>query len=160
MIRKTAAPVIEALFQYSTNIDFTERKISIFANLLFCNNAQSLLENPEISIHLSPASGGEFSGKILPPSLTKVYGIYSKDGKQLGWKFKEEDGVFAGNTNGVYRMEPIESLQLSPGQWAEINEMQFNFILEPKIDVLKVDAFVTGHGQICKVMNPIVINVS
>lgn len=153
-------PSVEAYFEYSVDLEVADRRMTVFANLLFRNNTQQMLEHPEILIRVSPEKAAEVSGKILSPELTKVMGVYTRDGKQKGWMFKTNDWLRHGKSTGEYWIQSIEPLRLAPGQWAEVNEMQIEFSLENGVKSVRIDAYIKENQQMHRALNPVLIHIS
>lgn len=159
---KITPPVIDAYFQHTMFVDFGEREISIFASLLFRNPTQETLNHPEVILKVSPTGIGELSGKIISPNLSKVLGMYRPDGRQTGWQFKYNDWMLRGKKSGEYHIEVIASLQLAPGKWTSVNDIQLNFPLGGNSsNPIQVEAFIKGEEEklTISVVNPILVNI-
>jgi hypothetical protein len=148
---------IEAYFQHSIDIELAAQKVSIFANLLFRNNTKEIVEDPEILIHLSPSTSSELSGKILSPSMTKVYATYTRGGNKEGWQFKDEDWFIQGKKTGLYRIVSVEPLRLAPDVWTELNGIQIDCDLSKLSGTFQASAQIRTSGGTYTIKNPICI---
>lgn len=157
MAQPISIPAIEAYFQHSIDIDLAAQRVSIFADLLFRNNTKKIIEDPEIWIHLSPEKLSELSGKILSPSMTKVFATYTRGGKQEGWQFKDDEWFLQGKKTGTYRIVSIETVQLIPGVWTELNGIQIDCDLGRLSGTFQANAQVQSSEGTHAVMNPISI---
>ncbi|WP_314591448.1 D-Tyr-tRNAtyr deacylase [Paenibacillus terrigena] len=152
---------VESYFQHFTDFDFEMRRISVYANLLFRNVGGETLENPEIMIQISPENAGKLSGKVLSPSLTQVFGVYTKtkNGAQRGWAFAREDWFSHGKKTGEYRIQSIEPIHLTPGSSCELRELQIDFEFPKLAGTIQIDAYILFGEVMYSVLNPICIHL-
>ncbi|MBR2569784.1 MAG: D-Tyr-tRNAtyr deacylase [Paenibacillus sp.] len=148
---------VEALFQQSIDVDMDLNRITVYANLLFRNLSRESLPSPSITLQVTPTSA-LISGKILSPELVQAVGVYTRNGKQTGWKFTTSDWFKEARADGKYHIEPIEALTLHPGVWGELKEWQ----VEVDIDALQGPLSIQGSVEVAEqsfpVMNPIQVH--
>ncbi|WP_156826306.1 hypothetical protein [Paenibacillus terrigena] len=112
-------------------------------------------------IQISPKNTGKLSGKVLSPSLTQVFGVYTKtkNGAQRGWSFVREDWFSHGKKTGEYRIQSIEPIQLTPGSSYELRELQIDFEFPKLAGTIQIDAYILSGEDMHSVLNPICIHL-
>lgn len=147
-------PSIDAVLQTATDIDLEMRSLCVMVNVRFRSTNSHPIENPHIILHVSPSPISTVSGKVVSPQFVQTYGLYTKGGKQLGWKFTRKDWFSAGRKSGEYIIEPIHSLNLTQGVWIELRDISIQCDIDRLQSSLQIHAFILASGEKFPVANP------
>ncbi|MDK8181201.1 D-Tyr-tRNAtyr deacylase [Paenibacillus sp. UMB4589-SE434] len=154
MTSTSSSIYIEAVFKHAVDIDLELRRVTVFGGLMIRNLSREAVEHPQLVLHITPIRA-TLSGKILSPELVQTFAVYTKGGKQTGWKFSDPDWIKQSKRNGEYRIESIEPLTLRPGKWTELKDWQVEYDFEHISEPLHIQGWVEVNDQRHSVINPI-----
>lgn len=150
---------VEALFQQSIDVDLELKRITVYANLLFRSLSRETIQDPAVTLQITPTTA-LLSGKILSPDLVQAVGVYTRSGKQTGWKFTDKDWFKQARVDGTYHIESIEPRTLHPGVWVELKEWQVEIDLDALDGPLNIQGYIEVGEQKFPIMNPIQVHLS
>jgi hypothetical protein len=123
-INPTKQQQAEVYFDFNLMPNRKSEKYSIKSDFIIKNTGNTILYNPKICFRVNPAEKIEIGGQILPPEMSEIFSVQGGTGAE-GWKYSGKDWLEKAYATGEYWIEPIQSLEIPPGETTGIEGVQF-----------------------------------
>ena len=135
-------PKVESFFDYSVLIPrLDEDELIIKAAFIIKNTGQEKVSRPIICFKIPLESDVLLQGQFLPPNLVSTLSTKGMDGDK-GWKYVYSNWRDRINSKGEYWIEPIQQLEIEPGEKITVNGLSIYVKGAKKSKPLLVQAFV------------------
>lgn len=135
-------PKIESFFDYSVLLPrLDEDEIIIKAAFIIKNTGEEKVSRPIICFKIPLESDVLLQGQFLPPNLVSSLSTKGMDGDK-GWKYVYSNWRDKIKSNGEYWIEPIQQLEIEPGDKITINGLSIYVKGAKKSKPLLLQAFV------------------
>jgi hypothetical protein len=135
-------PKIEAFFDYSVLIPrLDEDELIIKGALIIKNTGEEKVSRPIICFKIPLESDVILQGQFLPPNLVSGLSTKGMEGDK-GWKYIYSNWRDRIKSNGEYWIEPIQQLEIEPGEKITINGLSIYVKGTKKAKSILVQAFV------------------
>ncbi len=114
----------EVFFDYNLIPNRKTEKYTIKADFIIKNTGNAVLNNPKICFRVDPPEKIEIGGQILPPEMSEIFSVQGEMGAE-GWKYSGKDWLEKAYSTGEYWIEPIQGMELHPGETTGIEGIQF-----------------------------------
>ncbi|OIU72129.1 hypothetical protein [Rossellomorea aquimaris] len=114
----------EVYFDYNLIPNRKTEKYTIKADFIIKNTGNVVLNNPKICFRVDPPEKIEIGGQILPPEMSEIFSVQGEMGAE-GWKYSGKDWLEKAYSTGEYWIEPIQGMELHPGETTGIEGIQF-----------------------------------
>jgi hypothetical protein len=117
-------PKAEVYFDYNLIPNRKTEKYTLKADFIIKNTGTAVLHNPKICFRVNPPERIEIGGQILPPEMSEIFSVQGEMGAE-GWKYSGKDWLEKAYSTGEYWIEPIQGMELHPGETTGVEGIQF-----------------------------------